>query len=188
MYTREWRCECRNAVAERGLPGNRSRGRHDERLDHLDHLLVVGVRLVELEHREFGVVRPVDALVPKIVADLIYALQAADHQPLEVQLVSNPEIQWHVQRAMMRHERPGRRAAVLRLQNRSLDLEKVSLLEKRAQRRDHPRPRAEQRAHLGMHGEIGVPLAISLLGIGEARMTHELSVDHLFLAERERPE
>ena len=44
------------------------------------HHRVVGVRLVELEHRELGIVRPVDALVPEVVPDLIDAIESADDQ------------------------------------------------------------------------------------------------------------
>ena len=37
-----------------------------------------------------------------------------------------------------------------------------------------------------MHREVGVALAIALLRIGEAGVPHDLAVDDLFLAERQR--
>ena len=46
----------------------------------------------------------------------------------------------------------------------------------------------KQRAHLGMHREVGVALAIALLRIREAGVPHRRAVDHLFLAERQRPQ
>ena len=87
----------------------------------------------------------------------------------------------------MRRERPRRRAAVQRLQHRRLDLE-IPSPSRNARIDVIIRERAtKQRPHLGMHREIGVALAISLLRIGESGMPHHLPVDDFFLAERKRP-
>ena len=98
------------------------------------HPGVVGVRLVELEHRELRIVRPVDPLVPEVVPDLVHPLEPADDQPLEVQLVGDAQVERHVERVVVRHERTRRRAAVQRLQHRRLDLEVVPAVETRADR------------------------------------------------------
>jgi hypothetical protein len=37
-----------------------------------------------------------------------------------------------------------------------------------------------------VHGEVGVPLPVALLRIAEPRVAHDLAVDHLLLAERQR--
>ena len=58
----------------------------DQRLVELHHVVDVPVRGVELEHRELGVVRRVDAFVAEDAPDLVDALEAADDQALEVQL------------------------------------------------------------------------------------------------------
>ena len=96
---------------------------NDERLDAAHHRGVVGVCLVELEHRELGVVRPVDALISKVVPDLVHAVESADDQPLEIQLVGDAQKQRHVERVVVRGERPRRRATVQRLQHRRLHFE-----------------------------------------------------------------
>ena len=67
--------------------------------------------------------RPVDALVPEVVPDLVHAVEAAHDEPLEIQLVGDAQVQRHVERVVVRRERPRRRAAVQRLQHRRLDLE-----------------------------------------------------------------
>jgi hypothetical protein len=103
--------------------GTAPAGAHQQRLHDRHHRLVVGVRLVELEHRELGVVRAVDPLVPEVVPDLVHALEPAHDQPLEVQLVRDPQEERHVERVVVRHERPRRRPAVERLQHRRLDLQ-----------------------------------------------------------------
>ena len=58
----------------------------DQRLVELHHVGDVPVRRVQLEHRELGVVRRVDAFVAKDPPDLVDALHPGDDQPLEVQL------------------------------------------------------------------------------------------------------
>ena len=57
------------------------------------HRVVVAVRLVDLEHRELGVVGGVDALVAEDAADLVDPLEAADDQPLEVELDRDAQVQ-----------------------------------------------------------------------------------------------
>jgi hypothetical protein len=89
---------------------------------------------------------------------------------------------------VVRRERPRGRAAVQRLEHRRLHLEKAPRVEERADRARHPRARHEQPPHLGVHGEIGVALAVALLRIGEAGVADELPVHHLLLAERQRPQ
>ena len=76
--------------------------------------------------------RPVDALVPEVVADLVHPLEAAHDQPLEVQLVRDAQEERHVERVVVRRERPRRRAAVQRLQHRRLDLEVAEPVEEGA--------------------------------------------------------
>jgi hypothetical protein len=48
------------------------------------HLAVLGVRLVELHHRELGVVPRADAFVAEVAVDLEDLFEPADDQPLEV--------------------------------------------------------------------------------------------------------
>src|SRR5438045_1909529 len=122
------------------------------------------------------------------MADLVHALEAADDESFEIQLVRDPEIQRHVERVVSRHERSGQRAAVLRLQYRRFDFEKIARVEKCAHGCDHSCAPAKQGAHLGMYREIGVALAISLLRIRKAAVTHRLAVDDLLLPEGQRSE
>src|SRR5581483_3614291 len=70
----------------------------DEDLAELHHRDVVGVGLVDLEHRELGVVLAVDPLVSEVVADLVHALETADQQPLQIELERDPQVQVDVER------------------------------------------------------------------------------------------
>ena len=80
---------------------------------------VVAVGLVGLEHRELGIVGCVSALVAEDPADLVDPLDAADDQPLQVQLQRDAQVQVQVEGIDMGGERPRVRAAVQRLQHRA---------------------------------------------------------------------
>ncbi len=103
--------------ARRRAPTSCSQARRD--------VLVVRVGLVELEHRELGVVLERDALVAEVLAELVDALEAADDQPLEVELGRDPQVEVAVERVVVGGERPRQRAAVERLEHRRLDLEEA---------------------------------------------------------------
>ena len=64
-----------------------------------------------------------DALVAEDPADLVDLLDAADQQPLQVQLQGDAQIQVDVQRVVVRDERPGRGPAGDGVQRRRLDFE-----------------------------------------------------------------
>ena len=58
---------------------------------------IVAVRLVELQHRELGVVLGRDPLIAKIAVDLVHPLNPSDDQPLQIQLWGNAQVQREVQ-------------------------------------------------------------------------------------------
>ena len=88
--------------------------------------LVVHVGPVELEHRELGVVLRRDPLVAEVAVDLEHPLDAADRQPLQVQLRRDAQVQLHVERVVVRHEGTRQRAAGDRLHHRRLDFEEAA--------------------------------------------------------------
>ena len=85
--------------------------------------VVVRVRLVELEHRELGVVAGGEALVAEHPADLEHLLEAAHHEPLEVELGRDAQERSHVERVVVRDEGRGRRAHRDGVQDGRLDLD-----------------------------------------------------------------
>ena len=137
-------------------------------LGHRHQLLVVAVGLVELEHRELGVVLRRDPLVPEVAVDLVDALDAADGQPLQVQLRRDAQEQLHVERVVVRHERPRERAAGDRLHHRRLDLEVAARVQERADRRQHPAAHLEDLARVRVDDEIEIALAVAHLDVAQA--------------------
>ena len=136
-------------------------------LGHPHQVLVVHVRLVELEHRELGVVLGRDPLIPEVTIDLVDAFEPADGQPLEVQLGRDAQEQVDVERVVMRDERPGQRAAGDRLHHRRLDLEEAARVQEPADAGDHARARLEHPPRLRIDDEIEVALAVARLDVGQ---------------------
>ena len=131
-------------------------------------VLVVHVRLVELQHRELGVVLRRDALVAEVAVDLVDALDAADDEPLEVELRRDAHVQLHVERVVMRDERPRQRAAGDRLHHRRLDFEEAACVEEAANGRERARAHVEDAARVGIDDQVEVALAVAGLDVLEA--------------------
>ena len=143
-------------------------GVRDQALAARGDVLVVGVRLVPLEHRELGVVGAVDALVAEVLAELVHALEPADDQPFQVELGRDPQEELAIERVVVRRERPGERAPVERLQHRCLDLDEPLGVEEPADRGDHARAGDEQLARLLVGDQVELALAKARLDVGQA--------------------
>ena len=71
------------AVAARLTAPEAIDARHEHLLREVHHREQVAISVVQLEHREFGIVPPTDALVAEDAADLVDLFQPADEQPLQ---------------------------------------------------------------------------------------------------------
>ena len=71
--------------------------------------------------------------------ELVDLLEAAHDAALEVELGGDAQVEVAVERVVVRDERPGRRAAVDRLQRRRLDLDEAALVEEAPHRGDRAR-------------------------------------------------
>ena len=152
-------------AAEGDLRGSRRLLRDDaeEILDEGHGVLVVRVGLVPLEHRELGLVLVGDALVAEILADLVDLFEPADDEALEVELVGDAQVEVGVELVRMRDERLGERAAVARLEDRSLDLDEPARVEVATDRRDELAADEEVAPRLLVDEEVEVALAIASL-------------------------
>ncbi len=156
-------------------------------LGQLHQVVVVGVGLVELEHRELGIVLGGDALVPEVSIDLVHPVQAAHHQALEVQLGRDAQVERHVERVVVRHERLGRGAPRDRLHHRGLHFEEAPRVEERAQGRDEAALHDEGLADLGIDDQVDIASAVTsfhvlqavpLFGQGTEGLGEELELLH----------
>ena len=109
-----------------------------------------------------------DALVAKVLAELVDALETTDDAPLEVELGRDSQIEVDVELVVMSNERARKGTAVARLQHRGLNLNEAALVEPATDARDHLRARDEITAHVFVHREVEVTLAIPGLDIRQA--------------------
>ena len=175
-------------VGDVGLSRDLGRNPRNEFFHQRHHVVIVGKRLVELEHRELGVVKPAQPLVAEVLGYLVDTLEAAHDEPLQVEFVGDTQVESGVEGMVAGHERAGRRAPVERLQDGRLHLEEAVAVENPAHGGHDPRPGAKHLPHLRVDGEVGVTLAIPRLRVREAAVFHACSgpaVDFA-LAQRQR--
>jgi hypothetical protein len=137
-------------------------------LGEVHQVVVVPVRRIELHHREFRVVPDADAFVAEVAVDLEHALEAADHQALQVELGRDAQEHLLVERVVVRDEGLGVRAAGDRVQHRRLDLEEAVLDHEVADRAHRLAARDEARPGVLVGHQVDVALAVFLLLVGHA--------------------
>ena len=105
------------------------------------------------------------ALVAEDPAELVYALEAAHQQPLQVQLERDPKVQVAVERVVVGHERTRVAASGNLLQHRRLDLEVSALVVEAPDRFDDACPRPEDVAHARVRDQVHVSLPVADLDV-----------------------
>ncbi len=75
-----------------------------------------------------------DALIAEIAIDLVNAVQAADDQPLQVELRRNAQVEIHVHGVVVGHEGQRRRSTRDGLHHGCFHLQIAALIEEHAQR------------------------------------------------------
>ena len=128
----------------------------------------MGIGLIELEHRELGVVLSGDALVPKIAVDLVDALQSSHDEAFQVELRGYAQIELQIESVVVGDERPRESTAGDRLHHRRLDLDIAALVEESPNRPDHCRTGLEDTARLWIDGQVEVTLPVPLLDVLQA--------------------
>ena len=130
--------------------------------------MVIRIGLIQLEHRELGVVLRRHPLVAEISVDFVDPLETSDGEALQIQLWRNAQIHVHVERIVMCLEGPRRGAARNRMQHGRFNFEKAACIEKGAQVTHDPRTRFEHATRLFVHDQIDVTAAIAHFRIGDA--------------------
>jgi len=139
----------------------------EEPLGKTLHPIEVGVGAVRLHARELGIVGEVHALVAKLTAKLKDTLHPTHDEALERQLGGDAQEEVAVERVEVRHERLGVGTAEDGVHHGGLDLHVAVGLHVAANERNDLASAAEGVAHLGVHDQVHVALAIPNLTIGE---------------------
>ncbi len=130
--------------------------------------MVVGVGLVELEHGELGIVLRRDAFIAEVAVDLIHALQAAYHQPLEIQLRRNAQVEIDVERIVVRFKRTRRGPAGDGLHHGRFHFDITARIQKTPDRLHHFAAFDKNITHVLIHDQVHVALAIAQLHVLQA--------------------
>ena len=150
------------------VPVHLLREEREDLLGEVHHVVVVPVGLVDLHHRELGVVVGVDVLVPEVLCDLKDLLETADDKALEVEFRRDPEVEFLVEGVVVGGERSGVCAAVDRLQGGCLELQVVPVEEELPEKGYDPAPCPEGLAALLVHDQVDVTLPVPGFDVPEA--------------------
>ena len=90
---------------------------------------IVGVSLIKLKHGELGIMADGYAFDAEVAVDFVDAVDAADHEPLQVQFRCDAQVEIDIERVVMRDEGPRGRAAVEGLHHRRFDFDESFLLQ-----------------------------------------------------------
>src|SRR4029077_15918486 len=94
---------------------------------------IVAIGLIELEHGELGCVDCIHALVAEIAIDLVDAAEPPDHEPLEVELRRDAQVEIEIEGVVMRDEGARRGPAEDGMHHRRLDFGISSRVKEAAQ-------------------------------------------------------
>ena len=156
------------AEGHRRPVGRRLRGPLDQCLEPLHRVAVVGVRLVPLELRELRRMLVGDALVAEVLRELVHPLEASDDQPLEVELVRDPQVEVAVEEVGVRDERLRESTAVAWLEDGRFDFNEALPIQVAPSLRHDSGAQDGQLARVLVHQEVEVSAAIARFDVGDA--------------------
>ena len=137
----------------------------DHLFDEVGHDFEVTEGLVGFEHGELGIVTTGDSFVPEIAIEFEDFCQATDEKALQVQLGSDAHGEWHIQRIVMRLERPRRSAAGHVVKHGCFDFEVAALVEEVANLGDDLRTDDEEVGARLVRHQIEMALAVLCFAI-----------------------
>jgi hypothetical protein len=105
-------------------------------------------------------VESIDALVSKILADLIDTFQAPHDEALEVELVGDSKVKRPVQCVVFREERTRCRPTIQGLKGWCFNFQEVLTVQKAPKLRNDLGPGAEYLPDFGIDCEIGIALTV----------------------------
>ena len=105
----------------------------------------------------------IDSLVPEVAVDLEDPLEPPHHEPLQVELRGDTQVEVHAQGIVEGLERPCRGPARYGLHHGGFHLQKLPLDEKLPHGLDDPASKQEDLLDLVIHDQVDVPLPVPRL-------------------------
>ena len=134
----------------------------------IHEVVVIRIGLVELQHRELGIMPCRETLVAEVAIDFINALEAADHEPLQIEFGRNAQEEIHVEGIVIGRERARRSTSRDHLHHRRFDFHEAVTVEIVANELDDARADAEGFTRRLVHDQVEVAHAVTLLLVCQA--------------------
>ena len=132
------------------------------------HSVIVGIRLIKLHKGKFGVMAGIQAFVTENSADFIYLFHTAYDKALKIKLERDTKLEILVKCIEVCFEGSCSRAARVRNEHRSFDLQKALCIKETTDCAYNLRALDKCILNLGIHYKIDVSLTVSRIGVGEA--------------------
>ena len=110
----------------------------------------------------------VDPFVAEVAVDFIHAVQAADHQPFQIEFRSNPQIQVHVERIVVGHKGPRGRPSQDRMHHGRFHFHVPAFVEEVPEFAHDLRPPHENFARAFVDDQVQIATPESLLYVRQA--------------------
>ena len=137
-------------------------------LGQVHQVMVITVCLIELQHGEFRIMPGGEAFITEVTVDLEHLLEAAYHQPLQVQFRRNAQVHVQVQAVVMGDEGARGGAAGDHLQHRGFGFHKVFLHQEVTDTGHDLGANLERLARIFIDDQVHITLAVFGLGVGQA--------------------
>src|SRR2546430_13958942 len=137
-------------------------------LVQVHQVAIITVGLVELQHREFGIMLRRNPFIAEIAVDLVYAVEPSDSQPFQVRLRRNPQIEINVQGVVVGDKRPRGRASGDGMHHWRFDFDATARVEKPTHFLDDARARYEDLTRLFIGDQVEISLSVAQLNIRKA--------------------
>ena len=111
---------------DHGGTGGIDRRLAEQLFGEIDQAAIVGVGLVELQHGELGVVVGGESFVAEVAVDFVDAVEAADHQALQVEFRRDAQVEIDVEGVVVGDEGTRRGAAIERLHHGRFDFDELA--------------------------------------------------------------
>ena len=134
----------------------------------IHHAVVVGVSLVQLHQGKFRIVTGIQTFVAEHPADLINSFQAADDQPLQVQLQGDPQFQIFVEGVEVGFKGTSSGASGVVYQNGGFHFHEPFSRQIGADGGNDLGALHKSVPDFGIHNQVHVPLTVPLVGVGQA--------------------
>jgi len=136
-------------------------------LGKLHHSVVVGISLIEFHKCELGIMSGIDSFVPVHSSDLVYSLESADNESLEVELEGYPEFYILIKCIVVGLEGSGCCTARIGYEGGSFDLHEITAVKEVSYLLDDPGSSDKCILYFGIHDQINISLSVSGICVGQ---------------------